>query len=183
METVINFFLKWIDLISGVFVEHTLAAALMTLVGVGAFIHLEKGNRFRDTTQAVKNSFLVLIGWAITVPILGWLLDILRSVLGVSLNIISFLYEKFEQQPILVICLAVICAVAPIAWTKIKRIRTPSLPVHIAASVILTLVLTALLVPIFNLFTPEGSEQSATQQSHAADPLSVPPSAPLQVGG
>lgn len=183
MEAVINFFLKWIDLISGVFVEHTLAAALMTLVGVGVFIHLEKGNRFRDTIQAVKNAFLVLIGWAITVPILGWLLDIIGGVLGVILNLILFLYAKFDKQPILVICLAIICAVAPIAWAKIKRIRTPSLPVRITASVILFLVLTALLVPIFNLFTPEGSERSATQQPHAADPLSAAPSAPLQVGG
>ena len=63
-----------------------------------------------------------------------------------------FIYNKFEQQPIVVIILAVLCALAPYIWLKILKNRAPSLLVRITVSVLAFVVLTALVVPIFNVF-------------------------------
>jgi hypothetical protein len=148
MEALINFISGWADLITAVFSEHTLAAAVLTAVAVFVFLEIDKENRFRDKIKVIQHAFIVLLGWAIFVPIAGWVMGLV----GNLFDLIGFIYNKFEQQPIVVIILAVLCALAPYIWLKVLKHRAPSLLVRITVSVLAFVLLTALVVPIFNVF-------------------------------
>lgn len=161
MKALINFILGWADLITAVFKEHTLAAAVLTAVAVFVFLEIDKENQFRYKIKVIQHASIVLLGWAIFVPIAGWIMGLV----GDLLDLIVFIYKKFEQQPIVVIILAVLCALAPYVWLKVLKHRAPPLLVRVTVSVLAFIVLTALVVPIFNLFSDSGLDKPRQEQT------------------
>jgi hypothetical protein len=180
MEHLINFLSGWVDLITVVFTEHTFTAAIMTIIGVGVFFKLDKPNIFQDKVETGKNAFIVLLGWAIFVPILGWvaglvgdLYDFIKFLVGLFLDLIKFIYAKFEQQPFVVIVIVVISAAIPAIWGKFMRFEPPALQTRVIASIAVFVILVALIVPVVNKINLKGiplnRDSTETQQGAPGD--------------
>lgn len=69
---IFRFLYSWIKLIIEVFGRHSLAAILLTVVAIGLFIWLQKSHPQRT----LGNLFLTFGAWAVAVPVLGTLFDI-----------------------------------------------------------------------------------------------------------
>ena len=76
MELIFDVLGKIGGAIASFYADHPLAAALVTIVAIGVFWKLmgwDKTPDFSDQRKVAKNGLLVLMGWAIAVPILDFL--------------------------------------------------------------------------------------------------------------
>src|SRR4051812_32202903 len=103
MDAVLLAINTWKDLIVKVFGQYPLAGALITLVAVGVFFYLEKTLRPK---QAPTNILLVLLGWAVAVPILGailWFLgelwDLVKAIAPPIASVLSSLFSIYQKHP------------------------------------------------------------------------------------
>ena len=152
METIINLVSGWTELITNVFSEHTLSGAILTGIAVAVFLYLEKTNRFQDKTETLKHGFLVLLGWLILVPIFGWIF----SIVGSLADVLVFFYEKFEDQPVIVLVLLLLSVSVYFLWPIVRKHKAPSPTARAIAAGLFFLVSTALVVPIFSAFTDDA---------------------------
>jgi hypothetical protein len=151
MQPVVNFVSGWSSLISGLFADHPLVGALVTLAAVGVFVYLEKENRSRDRTQTLVNSFLVVLSWAIVVPIAGWVFDLL----GWTASGVSFIYHLYASQPVVVIVILLLSIAAYFLLGFVKRPNAPGPVIRAIVASGLFIILSALVVPIFMYFAEE----------------------------
>ena len=85
----IDFINGWRELIIATWKEHGLAAALVTIITVAALLVLEQHRPGHRRTHVA----LGLLLWAVTVPLLGLVLDALAKVLGYIEAIICKSYD------------------------------------------------------------------------------------------
>lgn len=95
--------------------DHSLAAAFVTIIAIGIFWNLmgwKNTPDFSDKDKIAKNGLLVLVGWAVAIPILDFLFSIISKTLewtGIAGGGIFWLWERFNEQPFVVLtCLIVV---------------------------------------------------------------------------
>ncbi|MBD3671437.1 MAG: hypothetical protein HUJ29_11765 [Gammaproteobacteria bacterium] len=94
MQGEFDFVTVWADMIGGVFADYLLAAVLVTLVSMFVYLyHYSQSGRHR-----LKTVLYVLLGWAIAVPLLGWLLKLL----GTVFDIWVWLFELIATFPLMI---------------------------------------------------------------------------------
>jgi hypothetical protein len=120
MGAIYDVILLWKDLIIKIFSEYPLAGAIVTLAAVGAFWVLEHSWRKSKTTT---NVLLVLLAWAIAVPVLGLGIVILANVWGflevtvpIVKDVVTSLYAIYEKHPVLFLIICSLGFPAYFAW-------------------------------------------------------------------
>src|SRR2546421_415868 len=126
MTAIIDFFVKWAALISEMFKKYPLPAAVVTLAAVLVFVQLQKErNPNKDNKTSVINAFLVLLGWAIIVPIIGTILDVVVWIAKALLSALSFLYGAYQKHPLFVLGAVVTAVIAYLIWEWRVKPRQP----------------------------------------------------------
>lgn len=181
MSEFLDFVKGWAKGIGGVFGDYPLAAAIITLVAVVAFIALERRAKSADWTTRTYYFFIALVGWAIAVPILGFIFKIIEkfwgaaegaasAIVGVSL----FLYHAYEKHTLLVLILLAISVTAFFAWHFVRP-KSPSRTLKGIACGALFLLSVAVGAPIANLLSPTSEAVPPTTK-----PASVRTPAPVR---
>src|SRR5437763_152124 len=119
MSVVFGFLGGWKDLIVAVFKEYPLAAAIMTAVAIGAFLFLEHERNSEAEPATVKHAGLVLLGWLIVVPIVGFTLKVLGVGIGLGSSTVQFVYGLYKQQPVFCLSMLAIAVIAYFVWPLI----------------------------------------------------------------
>jgi hypothetical protein len=167
MGAILHMINSWRELIIAVFTNYPLAGALVTLAGVGAFFWLEE---LRPKHRPV-NFALVLFGWAIAVPILGWILSAIgeiysgtKTVLSILGQMTSSLYGIYSRHPILSIVVLFIGIASYFVWAwrwpYIVNNRLLRLT-GVAVGTVLTLYIVS---PLPDFLLPETKEYSVEQK-------------------
>lgn len=156
MSSVVDFVTLWKDLITKVFGDHTLAAALLTLVAVAAFVALDQGPRKgkRPTTL-----LMTLIAWAIAVPILGFVMTILGKIwsffekaLPILTDILSSFYKVYERHPLLVLALIAAGVAGFFVWKWLRPKFWPNRGVRVVTLSAVVIVVAHIASPIADMF-------------------------------
>ena len=165
MDTVVSAITGWKDLITKVFGAYPLAAALMTLAAVGAFYALEKNFRPK---QAATNILIVLLGWAVAVPILGgvlWILgqawDVVTAVTPALAKALASLFGIYERHPLLVLVLIAVAIALYFIWMRFRPNILPSRLLRMLVLAALVLVASHVASPIADMFKTKTSETPA----------------------
>lgn len=176
MSAVVDFVVSWKDLITKVFGEYPLAAAIFTLAAVGVFFGLEREWRKGKTPT---NLMAVFIGWAIVVPIGGWVLSILgkvwsviESTVPIITTVIGSLYRIYEKHPIVVLSIMGVALVAYPIWKWRFAKFLPNRALRISLLVVGVIVATHIASPIADLFSP--LESSAPPKAEKTVPQQPP---------
>ena len=154
MNSVIDFIVSWKDLITKVFGEHTLAAAIVTIVAVAAFYVLDhqirKGRR-------PTNLMIVFVGWAILVPIVGLVMTILAKIWAILevvfpriADALASFYKIYDQHPLLVLFIVVVGIASYFLWRKFRPNLLPSRPLRIVALTVAVVLAAHIVSPIAN---------------------------------
>lgn len=180
METIVSVITAWKDLLVKVFGEYPLAGSLVTLLAIGVFIVLERQLR---PGRTATNVFLVILGWAVAVPIAGLLLTIAGKVWSVVETTIPFLgrvigslYDIYARHPLLVLCILLLAVIAYFAWKRWWPAVWPNRAARVLALFAVTVVLAHIASPIADLLGP--SEAAAKPASSPTPPQSFTASAP-----
>jgi hypothetical protein len=177
MDAVLSVVNAWKDLIIKVFGQYPLAAALITLVAVAAFFYIEKTLRPR---QAPTNILIVLLGWAVAVPILGgllWLLgelwDLVKAVAPAVASALSSLFLIYQKHPFLVLSLVGIAILAYVAWKRWQPNILPSRSLRVLSLGIAVTLLAHVVSPIVEYLLPEATVASKTPEAEARAPAAA----------
>jgi hypothetical protein len=173
MGTVYDFLMAWKDLIIKVFGAYPLAAALVTILAAGAFYMLEKQWRREHTPT---NLMLMFVAWAIAVPILGFLINVLGVIWSLVEKFIAFiawvfgsLYGIYERHPYLVLGVVLAAVLCYFAWGKWKPNVLPN-------PLVRGLLLTSGALLIVHIVSPLWPAGVASTDKGAADGRSIQPS-------
>jgi hypothetical protein len=160
MAGVVAFFGKWASLIAEMFKKYPLAAAIVTFIGVLVFIYLERErNTNKNRSGSIVHAFIVLLGWAIVVPILGTIFDAVVWFAKALRAAASFLYTSYHDHPIFVTGVVVLALISYVIWEL--RVK-PRQPIWRAAIVIVcALTVIALALPMLEVF--KGKTASAAE--------------------
>lgn len=171
MDTVISLITGWKDLITDVFGSYPLAGAIVTLVAAGIFYLLHTEYRKGKTAS---NAFWVFFGWAITVPIVGFLLDIaseiygaIKKVLGFLWSALSSLYGIYVKHPLFVLFLLVVAVAAYVVWAWFRPKLIPGKPLRVIILCVVIIVLAHIVSPLLDLFV---GQQKPSQQQQLISP-------------
>jgi hypothetical protein len=181
VDSVISAVSTWKDLISKIFGEYPLAGALVTLLAVGAFLHLEQKER---PGKAPTNILIVLLGWSILVPLTGLVLivlgkfwDFIEIVAPIVTKVLGSFYAIYAKHPYLVLSLCALAIAAYFVWMKWWPKVLPSTPLRVLTLVAATVVVAHIASPIANALNPESfspaakaSESSAINSAQPAKP-------------
>ncbi len=122
MTTIYEFLNGWRELITKVFAEHTLAAALITLLAIGMFYGLQTEWR-RGRTRS--NLLLVFVGWLILVPILGFVMTVFGKVwefvegtVPIVTKILGSFYHIYNRHPYLVLIILALGVAGYFVWNR-----------------------------------------------------------------
>ena len=195
MDTVISAIVAWKDLITKVFGQYPLAAALVTLAAIGLYFYLQEKER---PGKGPTNILIVLFVWAIAVPILGFILTILgkvwdfvEAVAPAIAKALGSLYSIYDKHPILVLVLITIAILTYFAWKQWRPSLLPSRSLRIIALIVAVVVAAHITNPVANILTPSQSpaagnaasqpSPSSVRASQPSAPASTAPS-PTQSG-
>ncbi|HZE11155.1 MAG TPA: hypothetical protein VE034_06190 [Burkholderiales bacterium] len=161
MSSIVDFIVFWKNLITGVFVDHTLAAALVTIVAIAVFLFLDKEVR---KGKRPTNLMIVLVGWVILVPIVGMVMTVLakiwaffEKVIPMVTDVLSSFYKIYERHPLLVLILILLGFVTYFLWAKFRPGVLPNRTLRIAGVVVAVVVAAHIASPLANLVAPKGS--------------------------
>lgn len=185
MDAVLSVVNDWKDLIIKVFGQYPLAAALITLVAVGAFFYLEKTLR---PQQAPTNILMVLLGWAVIVPVLGgllWLLsefwDIVKAIAQLVASSLSSVFSIYQKHPLLVLALAITATLTYFVWKRWRPNVLPSRLLRFLSLAIAVILVANVLGPIVEFAMPESTISSKMPEAAARAPAAAAsPVAPIQ---
>jgi len=165
MMAVINFLKGWAGLIGEVFGKYPLAGALLLAAAVVVFVYVQRErNPSNENTKSVVHAFLVLLGWLIAVPVVGFIFNAIGRITGTASGLLRFLLTRYERQPIVVLVTFALVALACAVWIwRAKKPRRPLL--RVGAAVVVFIVAIALLVPLFDVFAPAAVETPTGVQS------------------
>ncbi|WP_250633520.1 hypothetical protein [Pinirhizobacter soli] len=168
----------WKDLIIKVFTEQLFAGAIITLLAIPAWFWLEQKQRPGKTAT---NALLLLLAWAIAVPIggavlwvLGKLLSFIETVAPPIAGFFGDIVTTFDKHPILVIVLTCVAFAGYFGW---KRWRPQFLPnravrfIGLAASVVVVAHIVGKVMDAF----PEADTNSAVADTSAHAPSAKAP--------
>ena len=171
MGTIFEFLNLWRELITKVFTEHTLAASLVTIFAVGAFYVLQQEMR---RGKKISNLLIVFVGWAILVPIVGFVMTVLGKVwtaievaLPIAARVLGSFYRIYEHHPYLVLIIIVLGVISNFVWKRWWPKVIPSRVLRVACVVIGTIVVAHIASPIADLVAPSpvpGSTPSKDEQ-------------------
>jgi hypothetical protein len=150
MTDFLEFVKAWAKLIASVVSEYPLAAAIVTLVGVMVFLQLQQ-KWGTDWPARTFNFFVVLIGWSIVTPVLGFIL----KALGFAGSGMAFVYERYSKQPIAALAIVLMASLAYFVW----RWRRPGRPSRFTKGLVCTaigLVTLAVAAPVLEVFNPSS---------------------------
>jgi hypothetical protein len=173
MGDMVEFFEKWIGLITAVYKEYPFAAALATAAAVAAFVLYERRKPSRGNAEFAGRLFLALLAWAIIVPILGfvfkvlgWSIEHLEQVIKFTAAVISLIYDVYKHHPWLVLGLLVAAVAAYFIWEYFDKGR---LDARLKAVVCVAAFCLAIAIagPIADALMPSGA--GAAQPPAAAD--------------
>ena len=177
MDAIVSAITGWKDLISKVFGEYPLAAALLTLLAIGLYFYLQKEKR---RNKAATNILIVLFAWAIAVPILGFALTVLgkiwefvEAVAPAIAKAVGSFYSIYDRHPFLVITLLVIAIIAYFVWKKWWPKVLPSRGLRIVALTIAVVVTAHIANPIANVFV---TAEPALDKKAISNPTAPQPS-------
>jgi hypothetical protein len=184
MGSIIDFLNAWRELIVKVFSQHTIAAAFVTVAAVVAFLALEYQFRRGKTTT---NLMLVLLGWAVLVPMGGLLTIVIGKIWDVSAGLISTIlipviasfYRIYEQHPLAVLTMVGLAVISYFAWATWWPRVVASRILRVSALVVGVVVLAHIVGPLLNLLFPATSSspskdlQGNVPQSTPAQPVST----------
>jgi hypothetical protein len=182
MNSVYRFVLGWKDLVIKVYGDHPLAAALVTILAIGAFYILEKTWR---PGKRPTNLFITLGGWAVAVPILGILLDtvgkifeFLEGLLSIVLKLVESSYRIYAHHPFLILTLVVIAVFGYFALKRWRPAILPGRPAKLIALFVATVVAAHILAPIADIIAPY-SEATAVNEKKSEPVVATAPPANL----
>lgn len=120
MTSIYEFLNAWRELITKVFGEYPLAAAIVTLLAVVLFFELQTEWR-RERTKS--NILLVFVGWLIAVPIVGLVMTVLGKVWGfiettvpIVGEILGSFYHIYEHHPYMVLIILALGIIGYFVW-------------------------------------------------------------------
>lgn len=186
MEKVISVITGWKDLITEVFGTYPLAGALVTLLAVGVFWLLHRQYR---KGKVATNIFLVLLGWAIAVPIVGFILDIaaeiygaIKKVLGFLWSVLASLYEIYLKHPLFVIFLMVVSVAVYFLWAWLRPKLIPGKPLRVILLFMAAVAIAHLASPLLDLFAgPKEPSPAHITNSTSSQSSSLARSSPMQI--
>ncbi len=151
---------KWLKVIGDVFAKYPLAAAIVTIAAVWVFLllikHYElsdlKSIEVKDWAKVALILSCVLVGWLILVPLVGLVLDSV-VVLG---QFVTWLYSRYEKQPLFVITVTGIAITIGSFWVYHPRWRdaSPERSMRVLATSAVWLALILIGVPVLEVFNP-----------------------------
>lgn len=178
MNGFIGFVKTWAGAIGDLFSKYPLAAALVTIAAIAAFLILQKKKYAIDWSSTTLNFFIVLVGWLIAVPIIGFFIDVVIKISSATTGVVGFigrslrfLYVKYEQQPICVLIILILSIASYILWPRILPKKDPGRSIRIIVVVLAFVILTAISVPIVNLFS--SSIESEKPEHHKKNVQSI----------
>lgn len=140
--------------IASVWADHTLAAAIITLIALSVFWNLmgwKTQPDFSDKAKVAKNGLIVLVGWGIAVPILDLVLLILSKMFSGLESTgagIGWLWDRHNEQPVVVLICIGLAVVGYFVWSFFDKRWNIIIR---ASTVLLGLILAiAIIVPIVN---------------------------------
>ncbi|WP_250623300.1 hypothetical protein [Pinirhizobacter soli] len=174
----------WKDLIIKVFTEQLFAGAIITLLAIPAWFWLEQKQR---PCKTATNALLLLLAWAIAVPIgggilwvLGKLLSFIETVAPPVAGFFGDIVTTFDKHPILVIALTCLAFAGYFGW---KRWRPQFLPnravrfIGLAASVVIAAHIVGKVMDAF----PEANTSPAVADTAAHTPSTKAPASTASV--
>ena len=181
MNSIIDFIASWKDLITKVFGEHTLAAALVTIVAVAAFYVLDQQVR---KGKRPTNLMIIFVGWAILVPIVGLVMTILAKIWAILeavfpriTDALASFYKIYDQHPLLVLVLIAVGVVSYFLWRKFRPNLLPRRSLRIVALAAAVVLAAHIVSPIANwLFPASGPEAKKDAPAKQAEPTAPIPS-------
>lgn len=189
MNSIVDFISGWKDLITKVYGEHTLTAALLTIVAVAVFVLLDRKVR---KGKRPTNLMIVLVGWAVAVPIVGFIMTIfgkiwafIEAVAPMVASALGSFYRIYERHPLLIAVLLAIGVVAYVLWRKLRPNLLPSKTLRIIALTAIVFVVAHIASPVADWLTPSGSEAKVDTKTKeiqsSGSPASSPPTPPPAV--
>jgi hypothetical protein len=184
MNSIIDFIVFWKDLITKVFGEYPLAAALVSIVAVAAFYVLDQQAR---KGKRPTNLIIVFFGWAILVPIVGLVMTILgklwaileAAVPRIVVALASF-YRIYDQHPLLVLFLIGVGVVSYFLWRRFRPDILPNQLLRVAFIAAVVILVAHILSPLANWLLPASAPETrkdvTTKQVEpaASNPLPIP---------
>ena len=188
ISIIYQFSISWKELITKVFGQYPLAAALITILAVAAFIKLQTEWRRGRTSSNVS---LVFLGWLVLVPIFGFVMIVLGKLwafievaLPFMAKILGSFYGIYEHHPYMVLITLALGIVCYFAWNRLWPRRPEVLQnrflriLCIAAGIVIAVHVAS---PLADLFSPTAitASQPADQDTSAtvtivtADDISV----------
>jgi hypothetical protein len=158
------------------FTDYPLAAALVTLLGVGVFLLLQQEWR---KGQTKSNFFIVLLGWLVLVPILGFAVTILGKVwavieaaviwFGEVLGSVGQVYQRHPYMVLTIVGLGTLYYISWSWWPRWPRVIKSRL-LKLLFVLLAAIVALELASPLADLISPSGTKtsvQSAGDQKKA----------------
>src|SRR5258707_6217 len=113
MTTIYHFLGEWKDLSIHAYSAYPLAAALTTAAALGLFFYWDR-LKLKWLPKSRPHPIIAVIAWAIIVPILGFLFQMIEKVwtgiVGVSSvlsHLSAFVYQVYDRHPILMLVLLI----------------------------------------------------------------------------
>src|ERR1700730_1250561 len=121
MSEIYKFVGEWKDLIIKLYTEYPLAAAIITLTAVIAFVLFERSKH--PWPPPVLDMIIAFVAWAVLIPIVGFLFSAVVKVgsilaAGASFvwRVLSFIFDVYQVHPLFVLILAVLAAALCGIW-------------------------------------------------------------------
>jgi hypothetical protein len=182
----LEFLSSWRELITKVYVEDTLAAALVTIVAVAAFFRMK---RWWKGGPRWLHGVVVVFAWAVAVPIVGFLMDVLRvvwgavtAVLPILVTLTGSLYGIYERHPYMVLAIVVLGGIGYF----VQRLWYSSRALRVSVSVVAVVLVAHLAAPIADRLVPErqspaseDSPQNSKSLNSKPPATEVPDTAPI----
>ena len=112
--------------------------------------------------------FCVILGWAVTVAILG---PVFNAIAGLG-KFVLFLYEQYKSQPIFCILTTVTLGLVATGWYFLPTTWRPSRTLRIVIPIAIWFLLMVLGVPVLNALSSGDAETEAPNNRIEANVLS-----------
>lgn len=146
MQNFVDFIEKWVELIISFFISYPLAAALITIIAVIAYITVWKKLKIEDWTKHALLFFCVMVIWATLIAILGNLFKAIGAIGGM----LSFFYKTYKWHPIFFIIVTVLLGMISVVWYMLPAYWKPNKILRVIICITIWLLLILLVTPILD---------------------------------